>query len=208
MNIFIPIKEQSIRVPNKNFRPINGKPLWKHCIEKLKKYNVYIDTDSDKIIEESKIYDFVTCYKRSDKLLGHKVPVTDLIQNFIEVYKIKIPICQVHVTSPFLDTKHIDDSFDWLMHTDVDSVFSVTKIQKRFWNEDLHPINHNPKILLPTQSLEPWFEENSYLYTFWPDVIKKMGNRIGMDCRMMEIGYPHNIDIDTEDDWKLVEKII
>ena len=103
---------------------------------------------------------------------------------------------------------HINQSFDILLTTDYDSVFSVTKIQKRFWNKDATPLNHNPKVLLQTQQLEPWFEENSYLYTFWPEVIKKYNNRIGKDCYMMEIGYPHNLDIDIESDFNLIKNII
>ena len=208
MIIFIPIKEESVRVPYKNFRLISGCPLWKHCIEKLKKYKVYIDTDSDEIIDCCSTYDNVVAYKRDKDLTGHDISVTDLIKKFINTYNIKERICQVHVTSPFLDVKHIEESFDLLTKTNVDSVFSVTKVQKRFWNKAGEPINHNPKILLPTQNLEPWYEENSYLYAFWPSVIEDFDNRIGKDYRMMEINYPQNIDIDTEDDWKLVEKIL
>tara|TARA_A100001201_G_C4095979_1_gene203806 strand:+ start:564 stop:1196 length:633 start_codon:yes stop_codon:yes gene_type:complete len=208
LTIFLPIKEQSERVPDKNFRNINGLPLWKHCIEKLQKYNVYIDTDSDEIFEESKSYNYVTCYKRDNNLIGHNISVVDIIKNFISKFNIKTPICQIHVTSPFLDTKHIDQSFDILLHTDYNSVFSVTKTQKRFWSKDIKPLNHNPKILLPTQQLEPWFEENSYLYTFWPDVIKDYNNRICNEPYMIEIEYPNNLDIDTEDDWKLIKNIV
>tara|TARA_Y100001963_G_scaffold145148_1_gene218344 strand:- start:135 stop:773 length:639 start_codon:yes stop_codon:yes gene_type:complete len=205
MNVFIPIKEQSERVLNKNFRQLNGIPLWKHCVKKLNKYKVYIDTDSDKIIKECQIYNNVTAYKRDNKLLGHNTPVTDLIKNFINKFDINLPICQIHVTSPFLNTKHINQSFDILLHTDYDSVFSVTKTQKRFWDKDYKPINHDPKILLPTQRLDPWFEENSYLYTFWPKVINNFNNRIGDNSYMMEIGHPYNLDIDTEDDWDYIK---
>ena len=133
-------------------------------------------------------------------------------KNFIPVatlkkFDVKQPICQVHVTSPFLEIKHINDSFNILLNTDHDSVFSVTKIQKRFWTKNITPINHDPKVLLQTQKLEPWFEENSYLYTFWPNVINKCNNRIGEDSFMMEIEYPYNLDIDTESDFNLIKKL-
>ena len=205
MIVFIPIKKESERVPNKNFRQLDGLPLWKYCVEKLEKYSVYIDTDSDEIINESKAYNYVTCYKRDNNLIGNKTSVINLIKYFIDKFNIKTPICQVHVTSPFLDIKHIDQSFKVLAHTDYDSVFSVTKVQKRFWDKSYNPINHNPKTLLPTQNLEPWYEENSYLYTFWPNVIKEFNNRIGSNSHMMEIGYPYNLDIDTEDDWNYLK---
>ena len=52
MIIYIPIKENSQRVPQKNFREFHGKPLWEHTIDKLKDFQVVIDTDSDDIIKK------------------------------------------------------------------------------------------------------------------------------------------------------------
>ena len=46
----IPIKKDSQRVKKKNFRKINGLPLYKITLDKLKKCKfdeVYVDSDSD-----------------------------------------------------------------------------------------------------------------------------------------------------------------
>tara|TARA_B100000963_G_scaffold352600_1_gene366025 strand:+ start:7235 stop:7867 length:633 start_codon:yes stop_codon:yes gene_type:complete len=205
--VFIPIKQISERVPNKNFRSFQGKTLWEHTIDKLKSFKVYIDTDSSSIIEKCKSKPWVTTYKRNSNLLGNRVSVVDILDNFITKYNITTPICQIHVTSPLLQVEHINHSFS-LINKDFDSVFGVTKTQKRFWGENGLPLNHNPKKLLPTQDLQVWYEENSYLYTFKPKVITECGNRIGGHFHMMEIGFPYNLDIDTEDDWNLINKLI
>ena len=205
--VFIPIKQISERVPNKNFRSFQEKTLWEHTIDKLKSFKVYIDTDSDSIIEKCKSKSWVTAYRRNPNLLGNNVSVVDIIKNFITKYNIITPICQVHVTSPFLQIEHINYSFS-LVYKNFDSVFSVTKTQKRFWGENNLPLNHDPKKLLPTQNLPIWYEENSYLYTFKPEIIIKHKNRIGGYSHMMEINFPYNLDIDTEDDWNLINKII
>jgi len=47
-----------------------------------------------------------------------------------------------------------------------DSLFSVTRVQTRFWDALARPVNHNPAILLRTQDLPPLYEENSCLYHF------------------------------------------
>ena len=47
--IFIPIKHNSQRVPNKNFRLFEGKPFWEHTVDKLKNFKVYVDTDSQTV---------------------------------------------------------------------------------------------------------------------------------------------------------------
>ena len=54
MTVFIPIKHNSQRVPNKNFRLFEGKPLWERTIDKFAntKYKVYIDTDSEDVIKK------------------------------------------------------------------------------------------------------------------------------------------------------------
>ena len=47
--VIVPIKKNSKRVKNKNFRKINGIPLFKITLDKLKKCNfdeIYVDSDS------------------------------------------------------------------------------------------------------------------------------------------------------------------
>ena len=52
MIIYIPIKEKSQRVPGKNFRLLDGVPLYKRCLNKFKNYEVFVDTDSIQVISE------------------------------------------------------------------------------------------------------------------------------------------------------------
>ena len=61
MIIFIPIKQNSQRVPKKNFRVFKSAPLYKHVLRKFNKHNVFVDTDSQQILEECK----------KDKSLSH-----------------------------------------------------------------------------------------------------------------------------------------
>ena len=78
MIIYIPIKENSQRVPRKNFREFQGKPLWKNTIDKLKDFQVVVDTDSQEIINECESKDWVTTYLRPEELQGDKVSVVYL----------------------------------------------------------------------------------------------------------------------------------
>jgi CMP-N-acetylneuraminic acid synthetase len=54
-----------------------------------------------------------------------------------------------------------------------DSLFTVDKIQTRFYREDGSPVNHDPNNLVRTQDLEPWYEENSNLYFLPKRVLSK-----------------------------------
>ena len=54
MKFFIVIKEKSQRIKKKNFVKLGNKELWKHLILELKGQEVFLDTDSNKIISECK----------------------------------------------------------------------------------------------------------------------------------------------------------
>jgi|TARA_X000001036_G_C20689984_1_gene809055 CMP-N-acetylneuraminic acid synthetase len=209
MIVYIPIKKNSQRVPEKNFRTFKGKTLWENTVDKLNNFNVFIDTDSDSIIHSSKKKDWVTCFSRKRHLTGDQVSVVDLLKNFIDQFSIREPVCQIHVTSPFLNPDHIKFALDKINNEGYDSVFSADVVQNRFWRKESYgycPVNHNPMKLEQTQDLPVYYMENSYLYAFLPKVLE-YNNRIGYNPYIMEIGFPYNLDIDTEEDWKLVNVI-
>lgn len=209
MIIYIPIKKNSQRVPKKNFREFQDKPLWENTVDKLKQFDVFIDTDSDLIFKECEYKEWVTCFHRRRHLVGDKVSVVDLLKNFVDQFSINKPICQIHVTSPFLNPDHIKFAFDKINNEGYDSVFSADAVQNRFWRKESYgycPVNHNPMKLEQTQDLPLYYMENSYLYAFLPKVLE-YNNRIGYNPYIMEIGFPYNLDIDTEEDWKLVNVI-
>jgi len=212
MKIFIPIKEKSQRVPSKNFRLFNGVPLYKHTLYKLKDFEVWVDTDSDLILEEIKKDEklsHVKGYKRTNRLRGHRVSVCDLISHFIckmDLEDYEEIICQLHVTSPFLAVETIKDAYK-KFDEGYDSVVSCTAIQTRLWRKESYgmcPVNHNPLKLEQTQDLPTLYEENSAFYIFTPEVLCKTGTRVGKNPYFYPISAPYNMDIDTEEDWKKV----
>ncbi len=213
MKIFIPIKENSQRVPNKNFRDFGGLPLYKHTLKKLKNFDVYVDTDSKKLlkqIEGDQELQHVTVFLRKDDLCGDEVSVCDLIKNFIEESGLKNEtICQLHVTSPFLQTDTLESALKKIGIND--AVVSCNRIQTRFWRREKYgmcPVNHNPLVLQQTQDLDVFYEENSLFYIFNSDDFLKLGNRVGKNPYFFETSFPENIDIDWETDWELANCIL
>ena len=206
MKIFIPIKENSQRVVRKNFRELNGVPLYKHTLNKLKDFEVYIDTDSDEIAAGIKMdsnLSNVSVYRRSEDLIGDDVSVCDLIQDFIKKYNIFDYICQLHVTSPFLDVDILEDAFNKTKEG-YDSVVSCNEVNTRFWRKEDYghcPVNHNPIKMQQTQDLPTLYEENSAFYIFKPNVALELNSRVGRNPYFYVIDKIESIDIDTEDDW-------
>lgn len=210
MIIFIPIKHNSQRVPKKNFRIFGSTPLFKHTLLKFKDHKVFVDTDSDEIyksIKEDKRLTNVTVFKRETLLIGDAISVCELIKSFIIKFKIKEPVAQIHVTSPFLTIETLEDAFSKMDKHD--SVVSCNLHNSRFWRREEYgfcPINHNPLKMEQTQDLPVFYEENSAFYIFNPEVIISSGNRIGHRPFFYSLESPENLDIDTEKDWKIVLK--
>jgi len=212
MIILIPIKHNSQRVPRKNFRMFHGEPLYKHTLLKYAEDQVYVDTDSDEIFEEiSKDVRLsnVIVFKRNKNLIGDAVSVCELIIDFIDRYKIKEPIVQIHVTSPFLGREMVLRAYSFI--GDYDSVVACTKHNSRFWRKEKYgycPVNHNPIKMEQTQDLPEMYEENSAFYIFKPEIALRGGNRIGQYPYFYELKEPYNLDIDTEKDWELSLNIL
>jgi N-acylneuraminate cytidylyltransferase len=202
--VLLPMKGNSERVPNKNLKLFNGKPLFHAVIDELNKSKyinkVIINTDSDLIANSAinTFKSFVSIHKRPTNIQGDFVSMNKIIEYDLNNSDSDIYI-QTHSTSPLLFIKSLDTAIEKMISRskDFDSIFSVTKIQTRFYDKDGAPFNHNPKELLRTQDLEPLFEENSGFYIFTKDSFKNADNkRIGLSPLMFEIDKIEAIDID------------
>ena len=215
ITLLLPMKGNSERVPNKNLKLFNGKPLFHAIINELitSKYinKVIINTDSD-LIAESAIntyQDFVTIHKRPKNIQGDFVSMNKIIEYDLNNSDSDIYI-QTHSTSPLLAIKSLDAAIEKMINkvTDFDSIFSVTKIQTRFYDKSGNPYNHDPQKLLRTQDLEPLFEENSGFYIFTKESFKNANNkRIGLNPLMFEIDKIEAIDIDEPSDFTIAETL-
>jgi N-acylneuraminate cytidylyltransferase len=215
VTLLLPMKGNSERVPNKNLKLFNGKPLFHAIIDELfnSKYinKVIINTDSDLIAESAikSFQDFVSIHKRPKNIQGDFVSMNKIIEYDLNNSDADIYI-QTHSTSPLLAIKSLDAAIEKMISkaSDFDSIFSVTKIQTRFYDKNGNPFNHDPKELLRTQDLEPLFEENSGFYIFTKESFKNADHkRIGLRPLMFEIDKIEAIDIDEPSDFIIAETL-
>jgi CMP-N-acetylneuraminic acid synthetase len=89
-----------------------------------------------------------------------------------------------------------------------DSLFSVSRLQTRLWDQLGRPINHNPAILLQTQDLPPVYEENSCIYIFTRANLLARRNRLGERPLMFPIDPAEAWDIDEELDFAIVNLLM
>lgn len=207
----VPMRHNSERVPGKNYRDFAGKPLYHRVIDALLACEdiseVVIDTDSPTILEDAaKCYPQVTLLERPEHLRAGEIPMNDVLLNSISQLEADF-FLQTHSTNPLLSPDSVKKGVKMFLenYPIYDTLFSVTRLQTRLWDPLSRPVNHNANILLRTQDLPPIYEENSCLYIFSEDIIRRKHNRIGDRPYMLEIEAEEAQDIDVELDFKVAE---
>ena len=206
----LPMKANSERVKGKNFREFNGKPLFRWTLDTLLAIKeidqVIINTDAREILAENGLVetDRIVIRDRKKEICGDMVSMNLIIEDDVNNVNADIYL-MTHTTNPLMTAITVGgalESFRTQKNSgDADSLFTVDKIQTRFYTEDCSAVNHDPDNLLRTQDLEPWFEENSNLYIFTKEAFDKTNARIGENPMMYETSKFESIDIDTPDDW-------
>jgi len=210
----VPMRHHSQRVPGKNYRPLAGKPLFHHIIETLLVVpeidTVAVDTDSEPVMKVLRDhFPTVTLIERPDHLRADDIPMNDILLHDTAQVPADFYL-QTHSTNPLLKAGTISQAirsfFDG--HPAHDSLFSVTRLQTRLYFQDGRAINHDPAILIQTQDLPPVYEENSCLYMFTRDNLKRKHHRIGDRPLMFEIDADEAWDIDEELDFEITDFLL
>lgn len=207
----VPMKKHSERVPNKNVREFNGRPLFHWILATLEGAGsvdeIVINTDSERIADEAPELFDVEIIWRPEHLQGDMVSMNQIILHDVQQVETDI-FLQTHCTNPLLRSASIQESVKKFQEAaDADSLFSVTPLQTRLWDENCEPINHERDELVRTQDLDPVYEENSNIYLFTEDSVTARENRIGDSPIMYSINAKEAIDIDEMSDFVMAEHL-
>jgi CMP-N-acetylneuraminic acid synthetase len=206
----LPMKANSDRVKGKNFRDFCGKPLFRWMLDTLHEVDeidtVVINTDARGILAENGLLDGprVMIRDRKPEICGDFVSMNLVIADDIAAVDADVYL-MTHTTNPLMSADTIRKALAAFRKAQsggtADSLFTVDKVQTRFYRADGSAVNHDPDNLVRTQDLEPWYEENSNLYVFTRASFAASGARIGRRPMMYEGPFFESIDIDTPQDW-------
>jgi CMP-N-acetylneuraminic acid synthetase len=206
----VPMRAESKRVPNKNIRMFNGKPLYFYILNSLLGCpyinEIYVNTNSPILMEEiPKSFDRVRVIPRPDHLCADTVPMNDILLHDVKYVEADWYL-QTHSTNPLLRTQTITRAIETMLNSpDYDTLFGVTPMFTRLWDTQGRPVNHKWGELLRTQDLKPIYEENSNLYLFRAETLENLNNRIGERPLMFEVPREEAWDIDEELDFRIAE---
>jgi len=213
----LPMKANSERVKGKNFKDFCGKPLFRWMLDTLTSVEgidtIVINTDARELLEENGLVGSkkILIRDREKEICGDYVSMNLVIADDVKNMDADIYL-MTHTTNPLMSKQSIELALEEfkqaLQSATIDSLFTVNKVQTRFYDQDVFPVNHDSSNLVRTQDLEPWYEENSNLYLFTKESFSQTQARIGERPMMLETPPLESTDIDTPDDWALAEVIV
>lgn len=204
----IPIKQNSQRVKNKNFKKINNIPLYELTLKKLKKCNfdeVYVDTDSDEI-KKYCVKNKINIIHRLKSLSKNTANGNDLLNYHAKIIDADFYF-QLFITAPLIKISSINNCISILKKSKKhDSILTVQSLYTWFWFKK-KPVNYNPKILPRSQDAQPIIVETTALYGIKKNSLKKRRCRIGLNPFFYELSEKECIDLDNKKDFDYLNYI-
>lgn len=217
VNVFLPMRAGSERVPQKNtrrFADVDGGL----CEIKLRQLlscrrinTIFVSTNDPEVIAISKKFcsDKITVIHRPDELASSLTSTDDLI-NYVPSIMPDTHILWTHVTSPFIGADIYDEAIKTYLKNinSYDSLMTVTKLQKFIWN-NTGPINYdlNAEKWPRTQTIKPLWEVNSGAFIAPKKTYEEQKDRIGAKPYLFQLSEDVSLDIDWLPDFTMAEAI-
>ena len=208
----------SKRIPRKNIKDFNGKPIMAYSVEAALASKVFdtvmISTDDEEIAAIGQKYGAEVPFYRSEKTSSDFATTTDVILEVLEEYEKRGQhfdiACCIYPTAPFVTGDRLAQAVKALEDSDADTVIPVVDFsyppQRALVIEDERLKFKYPEYLVSrSQDLEKHYHDAGQFYVFRTERFKvnrniMLGNIIPLILDEMEVQ-----DIDNETDWKLAE---
>ena len=194
MKIFTIIKEESKRVPDKNFTDINGHPLWWHLLSELNGLDVTVNTDSPKFIKQLQNSNLksIAIIKRLQKHIDWEnnknidsSPVEDMLFDF----------CKKEI---------IFDAVDMLQNNpNAKSIHSVLQIQDFTWlkkDKEVSAVNFSTDRVQRTEFLPPILVSKGAFFIAKAGDILDQKKRLPEPLIFFPLDHIQSVEIDNFED--------
>ena len=211
----IPARAGSKRIPGKNTRILDGKPLISYVLDAATGSTLInqlvVSSDSPEVLEIAGGYPSVKTIKRPVELADDRSPAIDYVKHALDELKPQefSHIVIIQPSSPLTKTEDIDNTIRLLLNSGADSAVSIMKV-----DHATHPVKL--KILQGDKLGAFWEEENGRMaahelpelyvrncaiYSSKISVIEK-GMIIGDDCRGYLMPRERSVDINDPVDFE------
>ena len=209
----------SKRLPGKNLKKINGKPLIAYTI--LPALNcqyldeIIVSSDNKNILEVSKKYG-AKILKRPKNLASDKAKSSEALRHAIQNTSTFDYVVLLQPTSPLRNENHIYDAINLLEKKNADAIVSVCKSEHNPTWCNILPKNFSMKGFLRkntlnkrSQDIKNYYRLNGALYICKINCfLKERSFFLKNNTYAFEMPIEDSIDIDTEFDFKIAKALI
>lgn len=215
--LHIPAREGSKRVPRKNMRDMNGKPMIAYVIAAALEANVtqnmYVNTDANEIIEYvSANYPKIQVYKRDAELANDKASSDEF--NYDIIRKLKPDtLIMVNPVSPLLSAKDIKGALEAYKKSDCDTLITSESTQMQTFcdgipvniklDEQLAPSQDNGRITILNWAVTIWDAKK-----FTTRMQERGYASLGKNRLLFDIDPLHAIKVSKEKDFLFAETLL
>ena len=221
----IPARSGSKGLPDKNIRPVNGKPLLAYTIEAALESGcfdtVHVSTDSERYAEIARRYGADVPFLRSAALATDTASTWDAVREVLARYdelgKRFDTMMLMQPTTPLRTGEDVKEAYALLQKKQAKSVIAVCEVDhsplwcdtipdsgsmKGFGRKDLAWVNR--------QDLRPYYRVNGAIYLLSVNGINiPPDDEIYEDnCYALFMDRKKSVDVDSEDDLALVEFLL
>ena len=213
MKIFTIIKEESKRIPDKNFADIDGHPLWWHLLSELDGLDVTVNTDSQKFLKQLRNSNLksIQVIEREQRHINWEndesidsSPVEDMLFDFCETINREEIVVLTHVTSPFLKKETIFDAVNVLQNDHgTKSIHSILQVQDFVWlkkENNANPINFFTDRVQRTQDLSPILVSKGAFFIAKAGDILDQRKRLPEPLNFFPLNHTQALEIDNYED--------
>jgi N-acylneuraminate cytidylyltransferase len=208
----IPLRGGSKSIPDKNIKPIAGKPLCAWVVEAAvsasKIDRVYVSTDSPKIANVvDRLGADVEVVWRPEELATDHASTESVMLHFMESVNFTT-LVTVQATSPLLAATDIDKALGEFHAKNLDSMLTAVRTKRFYWHDDGTPINYDPAHRPRRQDFTGTLMENGAFYITDRAVLQAHKCRLGGRIGIFEMREETAVEIDESDDWPRVERLL
>jgi CMP-N-acetylneuraminic acid synthetase len=213
---YIPARLGSERVPKKNLRNLDGRPLVTHvartALQSSMLDRVYLNTESAEIATAAAATG-IDIYMRDPRLAAGPVSTDEILYDFARATPCRT-IVVINPTAPFLTATTIDRVVTASEGTEPDAtVFTTTRLHKHLVVDD-QPVNFSTSGRSPrTQDLKPFEYINFIIFTISRDKVLMQYEQCGYCLYVPPLVFVPMSglechDIDEEDDFLIAEAMM
>src|SRR6266699_2734083 len=209
----IPLRGGSKRIPQKNIKPMCGRPLayWV-CLAASRSRHIsrtYASTDCPEIAATVEEFGLgVKVLMRPPHLSEDETPTEAVMLDLMERVENFDILATIQATSPLTSERELDSAIALMLEGNLDSVVSGTAMKRFVWTPDGTPLNYDFRKRPFMQNFAGSVIENGAFYLTRRELLVRdrcrLGGRVGV-YTMPEWQYT---ELDDLDDWPVVEKVL